>query len=76
MIMTTQMVLDKTVINRLGYGTTSIAHLEENVASARLATQLTSEEIDTLTGLVSEHDAHLAIPAQITSDTLSSVKRD
>jgi aryl-alcohol dehydrogenase-like predicted oxidoreductase len=57
-------------------GTTSIAHLEENVASVHLANQLTSEEVDTLTGLVSERDAHLAIPAQVTRDTLSSVKVD
>ncbi len=57
-------------------GTTSIAHLEENIASARFANQLTSEEIDTLTKLVSERDAHLASPARITRDTTNSVKRD
>jgi pyridoxine 4-dehydrogenase len=57
-------------------GTTSIEHLEENVASVHLANQLTSEEVDTLTGLVSERDAHLGIPAQVTRDTLSPIKRD
>jgi pyridoxine 4-dehydrogenase len=57
-------------------GTTSIAHLEENVVSVDLANQLTSEEVDTLTALVSERDAHLGIPAQFTRDTLRSSKRD
>ncbi len=57
-------------------GTRSIAHLEENVASVHLANQLTSEEVDTLTGLVSEPDTHLGVPAQITRDTLRSAKRD
>lgn len=57
-------------------GTTSIAHLEENVASVNLANQLTSEEVDTLTGLVSERDARLGSPAQITRGTLGSIKRD
>lgn len=57
-------------------GTTSIEHLEENVASVNLANQLTTEELDTLTGLVSERDAHLGVPSQVTRDTLISVRRD
>lgn len=57
-------------------GTTSIAHLEENVASVHLANQLTAEEVDTLTGLVAERDAHLGSPAQVTRDRLSPIKRD
>lgn len=57
-------------------GTTSIAHLEENVASVHLANQLTPEEVDTLTGLVSERDARLGILALVTRDTLISNQRD
>jgi pyridoxine 4-dehydrogenase len=57
-------------------GTTSIAHLEENITSARLTNQLTSEEIETLTGLVSERGAHPGNPAWTTRDTINSAERD
>lgn len=43
-------------------GTKSIAHLEENIASVNLSNQLTIEEVETLTGLVPEGNAHFGMP--------------
>jgi pyridoxine 4-dehydrogenase len=53
-------------------GTTSIAHLEQNIAATSFVSELTSEEVASLTNLVSEQDARLGAPPEITRATLDS----